>query len=109
MVAMLRPVEPFIEYALNHDYIAEVLCINKKKPELNCDGKCYLMQQLKKQQKGEQTPLKISMENYPIGFVNILNIEHRKSIIPHKKPIFLYYVLYYFNYNDSAFHPPELA
>lgn len=35
-----------MEYALNKDYIAEVLCINREKPEMDCDGKCYLMSNL---------------------------------------------------------------
>lgn len=35
-------------YELNKDYVAEVLCINKDKPELECNGKCYLNKQLKK-------------------------------------------------------------
>ncbi len=39
---LFRPLVPYIEYALNHEYISEVLCINKEKPQLECDGKCYL-------------------------------------------------------------------
>lgn len=43
---LLRPFSPYAEYVLNYEYISEVLCINKDKPELNCEGKCYLMQSL---------------------------------------------------------------
>jgi len=43
---MLAPVLPVFEYFINYDYIVEVLCINKDKPELECDGKCYLKDQL---------------------------------------------------------------
>ncbi|WP_100612850.1 hypothetical protein [Confluentibacter lentus] len=35
-------------YGLNIDSIIEQYCINKNKPELQCDGKCYLAQQLNK-------------------------------------------------------------
>lgn len=35
-------------YELNKDYVADVLCINKDKPDLQCNGKCYLNKQLKK-------------------------------------------------------------
>lgn len=31
---------------LNYDYISEELCENKDKPELQCEGKCYLKQSL---------------------------------------------------------------
>lgn len=29
-------------FLLRQDYIAEVLCVNKDRPELNCDGTCFL-------------------------------------------------------------------
>lgn len=35
-----------LEYRVNQDYIAKVLCENKSKPELKCKGKCQLMKQL---------------------------------------------------------------
>ncbi len=47
MVGMLRPVLPYLEYAINQKHIATELCINHDKPELKCNGHCYLMQQLK--------------------------------------------------------------
>lgn len=34
-------------YHANKDYIARVLCQNRDKPELHCDGKCYLAKKLK--------------------------------------------------------------
>ena len=43
---VLRPFSPYAEYVLNYEYISEVLCINKDKPKLECNGKCYLMQSL---------------------------------------------------------------
>jgi len=44
--SILAPVLTVFEYFINYDYIVEVLCINKDKPELECDGKCYLKDQL---------------------------------------------------------------
>ena len=44
----LKPIFPVIDYAINYDYITEVLCINKAKPELHCNGKCHLMKELAK-------------------------------------------------------------
>jgi len=54
-----------MEYAFNYDYISKVLCINKDKPELNCNGKCYLMSKLaaestSKEDKNKNTPLEHS-------------------------------------------------
>jgi hypothetical protein len=41
------------DYILNRDYIAKVLCINRDKPEMKCNGKCHLAKQLKKQDAAE--------------------------------------------------------
>jgi len=45
---MIRPVIPYIEYAVNMDFIIKNLCINRDKPHSCCEGKCYLEKQLKK-------------------------------------------------------------
>ncbi|WP_080056377.1 hypothetical protein [Spirosoma aerolatum] len=37
-------------YQLNKEYIARVLCENRDKPQMHCDGKCYLAKRLKAQQ-----------------------------------------------------------
>lgn len=41
------------DYLLNRDYIAKVLCVNRDKPEMKCNGKCHLAKQLKKQDEAE--------------------------------------------------------
>jgi len=43
---MLRPLIPIVNYIVNYDYIVDELCVNRDKPELNCNGRCYLMQAL---------------------------------------------------------------
>ena len=52
---VLRPVMPFIEYALNKDYIAKNLCINRDKPKSCCQGKCHLKKQLAKSDESSDT------------------------------------------------------
>lgn len=42
------------EYMLNQEYIARVLCVNKTKPEMGCNGQCHLMKQMEKETKKEQ-------------------------------------------------------
>jgi hypothetical protein len=53
---VFRPLIPIMEYVVNYDYIVETLCINKDKPELNCNGKCYLSKELAKTNDTESTP-----------------------------------------------------
>ncbi len=46
----VRPVmeiSTVLYYQLNIDYIVDKYCVNKERPQLNCNGKCYLMSQIK--------------------------------------------------------------
>jgi len=43
---MLQPAVPILNYVFNYDYIVDELCVNRDRPELNCNGRCYLMQAL---------------------------------------------------------------
>jgi len=52
---LARPVLPVLEYALNYDYIAKVLCENKAKPQMHCNGKCHLMKELAKAAEKEKS------------------------------------------------------
>ncbi len=49
LLMLAKPLWPVAEYIVNYDYIANVLCENKEKPQLHCDGKCYLAKQLAKE------------------------------------------------------------
>jgi len=55
LMTLIRVVFPYIDYFINKDYIASVLCENKDKPEKNCNGKCYLKKQIKKVQQEQPT------------------------------------------------------
>lgn len=106
---MLKPIAPFIEFAINQDYIAEFLCINKDKPELACGGKCHLMKQLEKQEKEDPKQLRIAFEEYPIGFVKVYQdaskVEARKKL---KNP-FDHLDNYSYLYSPQIFHPPTIS
>jgi hypothetical protein len=44
----------YAEFKSNQKYIAASLCENRNKPELNCQGKCYLMKKLKEAEDKEK-------------------------------------------------------
>jgi hypothetical protein len=46
----------FCHYLLNKNYYATVLCINREKPKMHCEGKCHLKKELKEQEKKEESP-----------------------------------------------------
>ena len=33
-------------FAVNQEWIAETLCVNRDRPEMDCDGKCVLMERM---------------------------------------------------------------
>lgn len=40
LAVLLRPVTPWISYAMQRDYFAKELCVNKSQPRSCCAGKC---------------------------------------------------------------------
>jgi hypothetical protein len=50
LLPTLSPWGTVAYYHANKDYIARVLCVNRAKPQLHCDGQCYLAKKLKAQQ-----------------------------------------------------------
>ncbi|MBE0422396.1 MAG: hypothetical protein IBX66_00490 [Lutibacter sp.] len=71
LLAMVRPLVPIMEYYANYDYIATVLCENRDKPSLECNGKCYLEKQIKKANHDnhdhKSTVPQIDFEKYPVS------------------------------------------
>jgi len=41
-------------FELNQNYIISELCVNRDKPQLHCNGKCYLMRKLKQAEQKEK-------------------------------------------------------
>ncbi len=110
----LKPVFPVFEYAVNYDYIANVLCVNKAKPEMKCNGKCHLMKELAKASDAE-TPISQDKKT-PHQEIEVLFLE--EMIAFHFAPIFSFeqekeinsnYSNLYFQENSfSIFHPPTV-
>lgn len=40
---------------LNQDYITKTLCVNRFKPSLHCNGKCYFMRKIKEVEQKEKS------------------------------------------------------
>lgn len=107
-VAMLKSFTPFIEYAVNYDYISTVLCVNKDEPRIECNGKCHLVKEVEKQQKEEKSVVNIDLKEYPIGFVEIIQFNKTMSFfIKKKEKLFSDYQNYSFLAVSSFFHPPR--
>lgn len=53
-------------YNINKGYIARVLCENRDKPQLHCDGQCYLAKRLKAQQDRQDKETTERVNNTPV-------------------------------------------
>jgi len=108
MLAMLKPVLPVFDYVINQDYIAEYLCINKDKPEMHCNGKCYLMEMLadENQEKKQNLPA-IDLREYPIGFVQVLHLPAQVELSVSTTRTTTYIEQYSYLFNHTLFHPPN--
>ncbi|MGX1023131.1 hypothetical protein [Psychroflexus sp. MBR-150] len=106
-VAMIRPAQPVLNYILNYDYIVNVLCINRDKPKLNCNGKCYLMKMIEDKQAEKPFDKRaFQMELYPIGFISILNLEFKKVSF-YKNTIYSYIDIYNILISRNFDKPPQ--
>ena|ERR1700733_834538 len=54
----------FAGFELNRDYVATHLCVNRDKPWLHCNGKCYFMRKIKQEQEKENNQERASQKNF---------------------------------------------
>ena len=62
-----------VDFTLNRAIITARFCVNKTRPQLHCDGKCYFAKQLKQQEeRGNKAPnpLKEQVEMLAVAFQN---------------------------------------
>lgn len=101
-----------VDFKVNQDFIARVLCINKEKPITMCNGKCYLTTQLKKQDEQEkhQVPQDIN-EKIEILFINENTLEEDRlySSLSERENNFFYKSPQSNNHLEQVFRPPILA
>ena len=108
---LVKPVLPVLEYVVNYEYISKVLCINKDKPKMQCNGKCHLMKELAKASDAEK-PLSSDKKGHtPILDVLVFQDINSFAITPvffgAKEKTSLYYSNLYSGLNSSViFHPP---
>lgn len=107
----LKPIFPVIEYAVNYEYISKVLCENKAKPAMQCNGKCYLIKELSKVAENEK-PISSDKKGYApvleILFFQEINTFYTICLsIMDKEDISIDYSNLYSNSHlETVFRPP---
>lgn len=95
---------------VNKEYIARMLCVNRDKPALKCNGQCYLKKKMKQAAGAENTRSNPGgcFEKQEAPFF-ILNEETRMghSAMPAASFRFPYHCHYRFIPGSDIFHPPS--
>jgi len=98
------------DWKINQEYIAKTSCVNRNKPQLECNGKCQLQKRLK--ELDSQTN---SKETLPIQKLKLLEFENFVSNTSFKleEPYSMVFdfntefiSLYKFYFIEFCFHPP---
>jgi hypothetical protein len=92
---------------MNESYIAKNLCINREKPMMHCNGKCYLAKKLNEQEnQGQQAPAAKSLkfDIQPFFVPNAFQL-----VVINISPKIRYYITDDFtiaSFPHVIFHPP---
>lgn len=97
----------YTQFKFNQDFIATVFCINKNKPTLKCNGKCYLKKKIAiNHNEDAQIPLpekeRTTINLYFIQKVNYTSLIHKKL-----SPISYFKQSIPFLATNKLFRPPD--
>lgn len=110
---LLKPIFPVVEYVVNYDYISKVLCVNKDKPKMHCNGKCHLMKELAKEAENEKpisSDKKIASQEFEVLFFQEVK-SYQITPFYFKTAVKIntrYSNLYCYLNSHSVFHPPTI-
>lgn len=110
LTASMNNLTMYLSFKLHQAEIAEIFCINKNKPSLHCEGKCYLNERLAKTNEKENpaAPLTKFEETLRINFFlpisAALKVEFTAT---QSRCCFEYLVLNSQPFHHSFFQPPE--
>ncbi|MPR33437.1 hypothetical protein [Salmonirosea aquatica] len=106
----------YLDFELRKEFIIDNFCVNKDRPELHCDGKCYLAIRLAAVQKQEQQQAERNfmfklLENITDCQTFFASFSAPDYAFDEQVPSSFYYVSSFFpNASLSGvFHPPQLG
>lgn len=99
----------YVWYALDIDSFVEQFCENKDKPQLQCNGKCYLTK-VSKDSSSDKTDKLPAIEWQKLFYFHTEeNIEIAKISLDFKSANFWYTNQYYKLNTSYIFHPPRYS
>lgn len=96
-------------YKLDPVGFIEALCVNKDKPELQCNGKCHLNKVLKSQDKDQDIPENVvDFKELLLYTITLEKIIFKPKNDLKKQNTSIYKNLYSYNSINDCFHPPQV-
>ncbi|HEY5370402.1 MAG TPA: hypothetical protein VIJ75_15570 [Hanamia sp.] len=94
---------------MNQSYIAKNLCVNRDKPMMHCNGKCYLAKKIKQQEKQDQQVPVSRNERFDV----ILYFAPSYTALQNDQPatknkFFIKDENLVSSFSSSIFHPPSV-
>ncbi|NEN22609.1 hypothetical protein G3O08_03705 [Cryomorpha ignava] len=97
-----------LNFEINRETITALFCINKEKPELHCNGKCYLEKQIKADEESHSEKPQSRVEFLNLVFtITPSETEFLAQIATPVTHNFGYIIPHYSSAFYSIFHPPQ--
>jgi hypothetical protein len=97
-------------FELNRDYIAKNLCINRARPWMHCNGKCYFMRKMKQAAENERKQqAKDNLSQVQVSFFEQTGIVSFLStlVTQPRADLPVYRASYSFSFTSSLLQPPR--
>ncbi|TDK43457.1 hypothetical protein [Algoriphagus formosus] len=93
----------------DREEITALYCINKDKPEMECDGKCELSKRLSEAKDLPANSEEITLEELQLNFIsqNLIELPDRKIIHILENKLKSSVELYQHINSEDFFHPPQ--
>ncbi len=108
---MISPWGTVTYFVINRDYIEKVLCENRNRPSLHCNGKCFLAKKLKQQWKAAEKDAVDSLKGLSWTSWYYQDFDHLgfefRIVLPKLSVWEITYLLYYPSCLPGVFHPPR--
>lgn len=101
----------YIDFELRKDYIAKVLCINKEKIEIGCNGQCFLMKRLNQANQKHNSGNKQLQERFQLTLFKQVTSEiaiNAFTSLPAYEFVIIGTYKILSSHTIDIFHPPQL-
>lgn len=100
----------YVNFLIQQEYIAQNLCENREKPEMECNGKCHLKKELAKEEKKEKKDAKLNYKEQITYYICAIEekIELNQDFFEKNEHVNPAVQSNKVGYVDPIFHPPTL-